>query len=143
MDPATIPGSVVAFVLPIGSHCILELYGCPATLLSSREGVQQALQAAARAAGAHLVEVLAHGFEPRGVTALGLLAESHVAIHTWPEVGYAACDVFTCGAHVAPEQACLYLAQAMQAEHYTLKRLPRGGDPNSIAQSGYGSGEPA
>ena len=47
-----------------------------------------------------------HRFEPQGVTGLALLAESHISIHTWPESGYAAVDVFTCGDHTMPENAC-------------------------------------
>lgn len=112
---------------PIGCHCILELYGCPAQLLDDPDAVLAAMQDAAALAQATLLEHLVHRFSPQGVTALGLLSESHIAIHTWPEVGYVACDIFTCGAHTEPERACQALAQAFCATRSRLQRLARGG----------------
>jgi S-adenosylmethionine decarboxylase len=67
-----------------------------------------------------------HKFEPIGVTALALLAESHLSIHTWPEDGYAAVDAFTCGDKAQPEAACRYLAQVLKAGRVTMSRTKRG-----------------
>jgi S-adenosylmethionine decarboxylase len=110
----------------IGSHCILELYGCPPAALDDKDAILDSLRQAARRAHSTLIHEVAHRFEPQGVTALALLAESHISLHTWPELGYAACDVFTCGEHATPEDACLHLAEALGAERYELQRLPRG-----------------
>lgn len=118
--PRTVPA--------IGSHCILELYGCPASTLGDKERIVEAIRRAAKRAGSTLVGEVAHRFEPQGVTALALLAESHISVHTWPELGYAACDVFTCGSEARPEQACEVLVEALEAERYELRRTPRG-DP--------------
>ncbi|MEJ2040621.1 MAG: adenosylmethionine decarboxylase, partial [Desulfosarcinaceae bacterium] len=63
---------------------------------------------------------------PQGVTALGLLAESHISIHTWPETGYAAADVFTCGIHCDPKRAGIYLSEALQSKRHTFTILQRG-----------------
>ena len=60
------------------------------------------------------------------MTALGLLAESHISVHTWPELRYAAADVFSCGEHARPELACAYLAEALQAGHHEIRRVARG-----------------
>lgn len=109
----------------VGTHCILELYGCSAALLNNAEKIQQALRDASRIAKSTLLGEMHHVFQPHGVTALALLAESHISVHTWPETGYAAVDVFTCGDHTMPEKACVYLAQALEAGDYSLQTVAR------------------
>lgn len=113
------------FFAPVGTHCILEVYGCPAEALNDAERIQQALRDAARVAESTLLDEVCHQFQPHGVTALALLAESHISVHTWPETGYAAIDVFTCGEHTKPEKACVYLVEALQAGTYTLQTVAR------------------
>jgi S-adenosylmethionine decarboxylase len=110
---------------PVGMHCILELYGCPSSLLDDPSFIRKHLQEAAKQAKSTLLGEVLHEFEPQGVTALMLLAESHISIHTWPERGYAAVDVFTCGQHTEPEKACLYLADVFQAREHSLSKVPR------------------
>ena len=73
-----------------------------------------------------LLKLSSHQFHPQGVTAVGLLAESHLSIHTWPEHGYAAVDVFTCGEEARPQQACDYLVKRFAARRHSLVVLPRG-----------------
>ena len=53
------------------------------------------------------------------------MAESHISIHTWPEIGYAAIDVFTCGAHTMPEKACKFLFKDFLAQHFAFKNIER------------------
>ena len=79
----------------------------------------------AKGAGATLLNLITHQFQPQGVTGLALLAESHISIHTWPESGYAAIDVFTCGDHTMPEQACAILCSELQAKRHALKSFLR------------------
>jgi S-adenosylmethionine decarboxylase len=110
---------------PIGTHCILEIYGCAKHLLNDVEFIKHALREAAEEAQSTLLAQVEYKFDPHGVTALVLLAESHISIHTWPENGYAAVDVFTCGQHTRPEQACQYLIDAFQAQDHTLMTLAR------------------
>jgi len=109
-----------------GIHCIAELYDCPSRLLNDETFIKGALGVAVERGMATLLHEVSHKFHPQGVTALALIAESHVAIHTWPEVGYAAVDVFTCGDHSSAENACGYLAEALQCERYSVKKLQRG-----------------
>jgi len=109
----------------VGMHCLLELYGCPKERLDQVEFVERELRAASEHAGATWLGQASHRFEPCGVTAVGLLAESHISMHTWPEIGYAAVDVFTCGDVAMPETACEYLVTAFGAERHTLARIPR------------------
>lgn len=110
----------------IGSHWILEMYDCPAEVIDDLERVRSAIRGAAKAAHSTLLHETAHSFEPQGVTALGLLAESHISVHTWPELGYAAADVFTCGEHAKPDLACEYLAEVLQAGRREVRHLERG-----------------
>lgn len=102
------------------------MYDCPAAVIDDPELVQQAMRDAAEAAKATLLGEVAHRFAPQGVTALGLLAESHIAVHTWPELGYAAADIFTCGEDCLPEAACMLLVERLQAGRYELRKLERG-----------------
>ncbi|MFM7634024.1 MAG: adenosylmethionine decarboxylase, partial [Cyanobacteriota bacterium] len=94
---------------------------------------------AAKRAGATLLNLITHRFEPQGVTGLALLAESHISIHTWPESGYAAVDVFTCGDHTMPERACQVLAEELAATRQKLTSFRRE-TPSAIAG---GEREPA
>jgi len=110
----------------LGSHSILELYGCPHELLDDQYQVQSFLREAAVKARCQVLGELSHKFEPQGVTALVLLAESHISVHTWPEAGYAAIDVFTCGDNALPDTACNYLTRMFEARRHDLRRLPRG-----------------
>ncbi len=110
----------------MGSHCILEMYNCPAGILNDLAFVREAIRDAAEVSGSTLLHEIQHAFSPQGVTALALLAESHISVHTWPESGYAAADVFTCGEHTLPEKACELLVTRLQARRYALRRLERG-----------------
>jgi S-adenosylmethionine decarboxylase len=121
------------FLAPVGSHCILEMYDCSEALLNDADFVRQSLRDAAKQANATLLNEVLHQFEPQGITALALLSESHISIHTWPEVGYAALDVFTCGSHTDPEEACRYLIKAFQAGRHSIKKLRRNPPPTAIA----------
>ena len=109
----------------VGKHCILELYGCDSSRLDDEAFLRDTITAAAKRAGATLLNLITHRFEPQGVTGLALLAESHISIHTWPESGYAAVDVFTCGDHTMPERACIVLSEELNAGHYKLKSFRR------------------
>jgi len=81
---------------------------------------------AALEAGAEVREVAFHKFSPQGVSGVVVISESHLAIHTWPELGYAAVDVFTCGQTINPWDACNYLTEHFNAEHMTATEVKRG-----------------
>ncbi|NRB07504.1 MAG: adenosylmethionine decarboxylase [Richelia sp.] len=113
-------------LVPVGTHCILELYECPTDLLNNLVFIRDSLQEAAKRAKSTLLKEITHQFHPYGVTALVLLAESHISIHTWPETGYIAVDIFTCGQHTEPEKACKFLLEAFQASNHVILNFPRG-----------------
>ena len=113
----------------VGKHCILELYDCDPSRLDDEAFIRTTITSAAKGAGATLLNLITHQFQPQGVTGLALLAESHISIHTWPESGYAAVDVFTCGDHTMPEKACAVLSEELGSGHqspvsYTHLTLP-------------------
>ena len=109
----------------VRKHCILELYSCDPAKLDDEAFLRTAITNAAKRAGATLLNLITPRFDPQGVTGLALLAESHISIHTWPESGYAAVDVFTCGDHTMPERACIVLSEELAAAHYKLKSFRR------------------
>jgi len=108
-----------------GRHLIAELHGCSG--LADVALVQQALTDAAAAAGATLLDVKLHAFGPgQGVTGVALLAESHISIHTWPEHGYAAVDIFLCAPRHDLEAALAVLAEALGAARVDQQLIARG-----------------
>ena len=123
---------------PVGTHCLLELFGCPPEVLDDAEFVAQSLREAASLARSTLLQEVSHQFLPHGLTALALLAESHLAIHTWPEHRFVAIDIFTCGPEVDPEKACGYLTKRFRAETHALISVPRGFTPETDAETPKG-----
>ena len=109
----------------VGKHCILELYNCDSAKLDDEAFLRDTITSAAKRAGATLLHLITHRFDPQGVTGLALLAESHISIHTWPESGYAAVDVFTCGDHTMPERACQVLLTELEAADHKLTSFRR------------------
>lgn len=81
----------------LGMHLIAELYVTDSSVLNNQERINNALVDSAIAGNMTVINVASHKFSPHGVTSLILLAESHISIHTWPEHGYAAVDIFACG----------------------------------------------
>lgn len=81
----------------VGTHLVLEIWGVDAGRLDDRHGLERVLREASAAAGLTVLEAAFHRFEPQGVTGVLVLSESHVSVHTWPELGYAAVDLFSCG----------------------------------------------
>lgn len=79
-----------------GLHLLIDLWGCQN--LQDIELIEQAMRKAASVCGATVLDVKLHSFgENAGITGVAILAESHISIHTWPETGYVAIDVFMCG----------------------------------------------
>ncbi|HEY2474617.1 MAG TPA: adenosylmethionine decarboxylase [Candidatus Cybelea sp.] len=110
----------------LGRHIVCELSGCQPTLLTDITGIAAMMNAAAQAAGATIMESAFHRFEPQGVSGTVILAESHLSIHTWPELGYAAMDFYTCGEHTDPWLACDYAARTLDAKSVLATELKRG-----------------
>lgn len=110
----------------MGRHILGEMYGCEDEILNNRDLIERAMVKAALDAGAEVREVAFHKFSPQGVSGVVVISESHLAIHTWPELGYAAVDVFTCGDNVNPWDACNYLADELKAVKVEAQEIRRG-----------------
>ena len=106
-------------------HILLELYRCDYEKLNDESFLRCSLNRAAKLANATVLNLISNKFEPQGVTAIALLAESHLSIHTWPESNYSAVDIFTCGQNMMPELASQYLIQALKAEEHSLRVIER------------------
>jgi S-adenosylmethionine decarboxylase len=121
-------GELLAYIDPVhtvGRHLLLELYDCDRQHLDSIEVVRAALREVTALSGATIVGESYHRFEPHGVSASLLVAESHVSLHTWPEAGYAAADFFTCG-ELDPRPGLASLARALAAGSHRMVEIVRG-----------------
>ena len=86
----------------LGRHLLIEFYDCSFDILNDAELIKDKLVTAAKKAGCTIVSAHSNLFNPHGVSAVVVIAESHVTIHTWPELGYASVDIFTCSDSVNP-----------------------------------------
>jgi S-adenosylmethionine decarboxylase len=109
-----------------GRHLIAELDGCDSGLLSDPARMRRILLDAAKEAGATVLSNNMYKFSTGGVSGFVFLAESHISIHTWPEHGYAAMDIFTCGKHTVPDLACAYLVDRLGATGLQVSVMDRG-----------------
>jgi S-adenosylmethionine decarboxylase len=108
----------------MGKHFLLNLYGCSSVLLNDELFLIDLLENSAIASGASVLKIVSHKFYPQGVTAICLLSESHISIHTWPEEGKAAADVYTCG-DANPKIGCDIIINQLQATDHTLSYIGR------------------
>ena len=110
----------------LGQHLLVEYYNCNPEILDDVAGIEKHMNDAALACGATIVQSTFHRFQPWGVSGVVVIAESHLAIHTWPEYGYASVDLYTCGEEIQPDAAYHFLKEALQAELTETQFLKRG-----------------
>ena len=108
----------------MGKHYLLNLYDCPFDILNNELFLTQVITEAALSTRATLLKVISKQFHPQGVTVLALLSESHISIHTWPEKGTAAVDIYTCG-ECRPELGCHRIIDMMKAGHHKIGQIER------------------
>jgi S-adenosylmethionine decarboxylase len=108
-----------------GVHLIVDLHG--AERLNDITHIETTLRRCVDAAQATLLHIHLHHFQPSGVSGVAVLAESHISIHTWPEIGYAALDVFMCGS-ADPDKCIPVLREAFSAKRIGVNELLRGKD---------------
>ena len=109
----------------LGTHYLLECSGCRAELLTDLDLLKATMQNAATKAGATVVETVLHQFNPHGLSGVVVIAESHLAIHTWPEHHYAAIDIFTCGDAQMAEHIFLQILEAFCPQQHTVQKIQR------------------
>ncbi|OGN99524.1 MAG: S-adenosylmethionine decarboxylase proenzyme [Chloroflexi bacterium RBG_13_52_12] len=110
----------------LGRHLLVELYDCDREALNDLDFIRDVMVKAAIDCGAVVLGNSFYHFNPQGVSGVVVIAESHLSIHTWPEYGYAAVDVFTCGTSVNPEKAAEVLIDRLGSKNHTLTEIARG-----------------
>lgn len=110
----------------LGRHIIVEYYGCDPGILNDVVRIEETMVNAAEAANATVINSTFHYFSPFGTSGVVVIVESHLAIHTWPEYGYAAVDLFTCGDTIDPWISYRFLKDALSAEYASAMEMKRG-----------------
>jgi S-adenosylmethionine decarboxylase len=110
----------------LGTHLLIELKGCNPEILKSLEKVRSIMVSAAKEAKATIIDISFREFNPFGISGLIVIAESHLTIHTWPEYGYAAVDIFTCGDVIKPEIAASYIIKHLECNNPSIVEMKRG-----------------
>lgn len=124
----------VAAHRPAGIHLLADFHGVDAGLLLSCDAIDALLRAGALAAGAAILHGHFHSFGPQqGVTGVLLLAESHISIHTWPEYGFAAADIFMCG-DARPQLALDIIERALNPSSRSIQIISRGATATTPAK---------
>jgi len=106
-------------------HLLFTLRECNSQLLDDESYIRDMLSTAASCANSTLLGIQSHKFNPQGVTAIAMLAESHISIHTWPERGEAVCDAFTCGDHTDPHEAFSFMKAALGSKKWVYETVRR------------------
>lgn len=110
----------------LGRHLLLELKRADGKRLDDLNFVKEVMLKAAKEAGATIIDYSFKKFNPQGVSGVVVIAESHLSIHTWPEYGYAAVDIFTCGENLNPDYAAQILIKEFRSREPSLMEVKRG-----------------
>lgn len=116
----------------LGRHLLVEYVGCSFGALNNVDQIRDLMERAARAAQMTIVASVFHPFVPQGVTGVVVLEESHLSIHTWPEIGYAAVDFYTCGGG-EPAKAHEVLFLGLESKAFEMLEVDRGLSPESAS----------
>ena len=110
----------------LGKHVVAEFYECDLNAINDVAKVEELMLEAAKRTNATIVDSIFHSFNPYGVSGVIVIAESHLAIHTWPEYKFASVDIYTCGDTVKPWIAYEYLKSAFSAHNISVIEMKRG-----------------
>jgi len=109
----------------LGNHILVEFMNCSPEVMNDVSKIESKMVSAAQLAGATVINSTFHHFSPFGVSGVVVIQESHLAIHTWPEYGYAAVDLFTCG-EINAWLSFDYLKKSFLAQSYSVVEMKRG-----------------
>jgi S-adenosylmethionine decarboxylase len=110
----------------LGNHLIIELYDCKSEIINDLHKVEDILMESVNISGAEIITPVFHKFNPHGVSGVVVIAESHFSIHTWPEYGYCAVDIFTCGDTIDSQKALTFMKKAFEAKSISVVETKRG-----------------
>lgn len=108
-----------------GKHYLVDLYECNLSKINDPIFIDSLLTEASKIARSTLLDLKLHLFEPQGITGFALLAQSHISIHTWPENGYVAVDIYTCGEDTDPAKAVKFIIEELEAKKHLIKNIAR------------------
>jgi len=111
---------------PLAQHTLLEFYDCNPACLKHSKPVKKLLCDSVQRGGGTIVKAVFHNFSPHGVSGVVVITESHVTIHTWPEYGYAAVDIFSCGEKLDHKTIRAHLQRALSARKVSGQSFRRG-----------------
>ncbi len=110
----------------LGTHLLVELYNCNSNLINDVLKIEELLLESVKISGANALNSTFHKFSPHGVSGVVVISESHFSIHTWPEYGYCALDIFTCGTEIKSHLALEYLKKELEAGTISVTEVKRG-----------------
>lgn len=110
----------------IGYHYVVEASGCDPEVLKDPNRIREIFLEAAKVGNMEVKASYFFRFSPTGVSGVVIVAESHISVHTWPEEGYAALDVYTCGEKADPEKAVDYILEKFKAQYAHVSEVKRG-----------------
>ncbi len=110
----------------LGRHLLAEFYDCDTRIINDVKLLETIMKDAVLKIGATIVNVSFHTFNPHGVSGFIVIAESHLAVHTWPEYNFASIDIYTCGETINPWEACNYIAEKLRSKHVSAIEMKRG-----------------
>jgi len=104
----------------------MECGGCRSDLLEDRDALMEAMVSCAESAGATVIDSLIHSYNPIGLSGVVIIAESHLAVHTWPEISYASFDIYTCGKKSLADGIASELERTFQPANISRRLIERG-----------------
>jgi S-adenosylmethionine decarboxylase len=110
----------------LGKHILAEFYNCDVAAINDEHGIENLFVQTAKDSGATVISSNFHKFSPHGVSGVVVISESHLTIHTWPEYGYCAVDVFTCGDRIDNHLCLEMLEKGLKAGNVSVVEMNRG-----------------
>lgn len=114
---------------PIGTHYLIDFWGVSPAILNSPTWLAKTMTVAIKRGQLTEVDRVTKWFDPQGVTMIGVLAESHISFHTYPEERYIAVDIYSCGQRGRPEEAIDVLMEHFAPESFDIRQITRGERP--------------
>lgn len=111
---------------PLGRHILVEYFGCDRAIINDLETVRSAMLHTAEEIQVTVINEVIHQFNPHGISGVVVIAESHLAIHTWPDHGCVSIDIFSCQLDINPDSAIQYLKTVFRAETVSVVEMARG-----------------
>ncbi len=124
----------------VGEHYLVELNDCDVTVINSENHLRREMLRIFALSGAQIIKDVFHSFSPHGVTGVIVIAESHVSIHSWPELGYAAVDIFTCSSRMNVDFIIAELKEVTKATTVISQKILRGPHGTSKVKIALSSG---